>query len=295
MNNIIQTEKINSNTKNIDISPSLEIAKMINDEDKKVALAIENQLPQIAKVIDLANDAFRNGGRMLYFGAGTSGRLGVLDASEIYPTFNESEKICGFIAGGDRLLREPAECSEDDAEFGMQDLLVNAKATDKDVVVAISASGGPVYLKVILEEARKIGAKTVAISCNSEAKIGQLSDIHIPVIVGPEVIAGSSRMKAGTSQKMVLNMISTGAMIKYGKTYENLMVDGDPSNLKLTDRAIRIIVDITNSTYQKAEEILKAANYSVKKSVVMIVKNCDKKTATNLLKENDDILRKVID
>jgi len=294
MDRVTKTEERNINTVDIDVSSSLEIARMINNEDKKIASIVETQLDKISEVIDLANNAFRNGGRVLYFGAGTSGRLGILDASEIYPTFSESGLFEGYIAGGEKALRNPVEGAEDNEELGLEDLILSAKATDKDIVVTISASGNPKYLTSIISRAREIGAKTVAIKCNPKSEIGRLSDINICTIVGPEAITGSSRMKAGTSQKMILNMISTGALVKYGKTYGNLMVDVKALNSKLVDRSARIVSDISGCTYEKAKEVLEKTNYNVKRSIVMIVKNCDEEFAVKLLKSENDILRKVI-
>jgi len=233
MKNVILTEKRNPNTTNIDMMNADEIAKVLNEEDKKVALAVEKCVPEIAKAIELIAQSFLKGGRLAYFGAGTSGRLGVLDASECWPTFGvEHGMVNGFIAGGDEALRYSIENSEDSAELGLQDL-DKFNPNKNDVVVGISASGAPKYVLALLEEAQKRGIKTIGISSNPEAVLQKYSDIFINPVVGQEPITGSSRMKSGTAQKMILNMLSTGAMIRIGKTYENFMIDVRMVNEKL--------------------------------------------------------------
>ena len=220
MSALALTEKRNPETINIDLMDSYQIARTLNHEDQKVALAVEKTLPQIGEAIEAIAQAFKRGGRLAYFGAGTSGRLGVLDASECWPTFGvEHGMVNGYIAGGDRALRYSVENSEDSAELGLQDIASFAPTPD-DVVVGISANGGPRYVLAVLEQAQKCGSKTIGISSNPEAKLQKFSDIFINSIVGEEPIAGSSRMKSGTAQKMILNMLSTGAMIRIGKTYQ---------------------------------------------------------------------------
>jgi len=294
MDRVTKTEERNINTVDIDVSSSLEIARMINNEDKKIASIVETQLDKISEVIDLANNAFRNGGRVLYFGAGTSGRLGILDASEIYPTFSESGLFEGYIAGGEKALRNPVEGAEDNEELGLEDLILGAKATDKDIVVTISASGNPKYLTSIISRAREIGAKTVAITCNPKSEIGRLSDINICTIVGPEAITGSSRMKAGTSQKMILNMISTGALVKYGKTYGNLMVDVKTANKKLFTRAERILMQATDTDEATAKRVLNQCDYHVKTAIVMVLCECDAQEAKNRLESAGGYIREAL-
>lgn len=288
----IITEYRNENTKNIDLLNSFEIVKKINEEDKIVALAVENELDNIAKAIDIIAKQFLQGGKLIYFGAGTSGRLGILDASECPPTFSvPHEMVQGIMAGGDKAFKTPLEGAEDNFEAGKQDASL---LTDKDVAVVISASGNPKYLLGVLEKANEVNAKTIALTCNSQAKIIDDATLAICVEVGPEVIAGSSRMKAGTAQKMVLNMLTTGSMIKIGKTYQNFMIDLNPTNEKLKDRAIRIVAQIANTTHAKAFEVLEKCNWEVKTAVASIVLNIDIETARQKLKQNSGVLRKLL-
>lgn len=294
MNKIALTERRNLETINIDLMDAYEIAKTINNEDKKVALAIEKTLPFIAEAIELIASAFKKGGRLAYFGAGTSGRLGVLDASECWPTFGvEHGMVCGFIAGGDKALRFSVENSEDSAELALQDLKTFNPKPD-DVIVGISAGGGPKYVLTILEEAQKAGCKTIGLSSNPEAKLKAFSDIFINPVVGEEAVTGSSRMKSGTAQKMILNMLSTGAMIRIGKTYENYMIDLRMLNEKLLDRGCRIVSEIAKITPDEAAIYLKQSDKRVKTACVMAIKKVDKNQAEQLLAQNSGILRKVI-
>lgn len=294
MNNLALTEKRNSNTINIDLMNSYDIAKTINNEDKLVAIAVESQLKQIGEAIELIAQAFLQGGRLGYFGAGTSGRLGVLDASECWPTFGvEHGMVCGFIAGGDKALRFSVENSEDKADFGLEDL-ATFSPTPQDIIVGISASGGPKYVLAILEKAQSLGCKTIGISSNPEAELKKFSTIFINPIVGEEVITGSSRMKSGTAQKLILNMLSTGAMIRIGKTYENYMVDVRMLNEKLVDRGCRIVSEITKISHKEAQYYLKQSNNKIKTACVMAIKKCSKQEAEKLLINNNGILRKVI-
>lgn len=288
----IITEYRNENTKNIDLLSSLEIVQKINEEDKLVALAVESELENIAKAIDMISKQFLKGGRLIYFGAGTSGRLGILDASECPPTFSVNhDMVQGIIAGGDSAFKTPIEGAEDNFEAGRYDA---RNLTEKDVAVVISASGNPKYLLGVLEQANEVNAKTIALTCNSQAKIAEEATLTICVEVGPEVIAGSSRMKAGTAQKMVLNMLTTGSMIKIGKTYQNFMIDVKPTNEKLKDRAIRIVAQIADTTHAKAFETLTQCDWEVKTAVVAITQNTDIETARIQLKKHNGILRKVL-
>ena len=287
------TEKRNKATENIDLMNSFEIAQAINNEDKKVAIAIEKVLPQIGEAIELVAQAFLKGGRLAYFGAGTSGRLGVLDASECWPTFGvEHGMVCGYIAGGDRALRFSIENSEDKAEFGLDDLN-SFNPNENDVIVGISAGGGPRYVLTVLEEAQKRGCKTVGISSNPEAKLQAFSDIFINPVVGEEAITGSSRMKSGTAQKMILNMISTGAMVRIGKTYQNYMIDVRMVNEKLIDRGCRFVSEIANVSYDEAYKYIQACG-KVKVACVMAIKKCSVEQAEKFLEEANGVLRKVI-
>ena len=286
------TEFRNENTKNIDLLSSLEIVKKINEEDKQVAIAVESELENIAIAIDMISKQLLKGGRLIYFGAGTSGRLGILDASECPPTFSvSSDTVQGIIAGGDSAFKTPIEGAEDNFEAGKYDARI---LTENDIAVVISASGNPKYLLGVLDKANEVNAKTIALTCNSNAKIAEEASLTICVEVGPEVIAGSSRMKAGTAQKMVLNMLSTGAMIKIGKTYQNFMIDLNPTNEKLKDRAIRIAAQIANTTHAKAFETLEKCNWEIKTAIVSIVQNVDIDTAREKLKKNSGVLRKVL-
>ena len=288
----IITEFRNENTKNIDLLSSLEIVQKINEEDKLVALAVESELENIAKAIDIISKQFIKGGRLIYFGAGTSGRLGILDASECPPTFSvPKEMVQGIIAGGESAFKTPIEGAEDNFEAGKYDAKI---LNENDVAVVISASGNPKYLLGVMDRANEVNAKTIALTCNSNAKIAEEATLTICVEVGAEVIAGSSRMKAGTAQKMVLNMLSTGSMIKIGKTYQNFMIDLKPTNEKLKDRAIRIVAQIANTTHAKAFETLEKCNWEVKTAVVSIVQSVDIETARNNLKKYNGVLRKVL-
>ena len=288
----IITEFRNENTKNIDLLSSLDIAKKINDEDKLVAYAVESELENIACAIDIIAKQFLKGGRLIYFGAGTSGRLGILDASECPPTFSvPHEMVQGIIAGGDTAFKTPVEGAEDNFDAGKLDAEI---LKENDVAVVISASGNPKYLLGVLEKANEKNIKTIAITCNSKAKIIDESSLTICVEVGPEVIAGSSRMKAGTAQKMVLNMLTTGAMIKIGKTYQNFMIDLNPTNEKLKDRAIRIVAQIAQTTHAKAFEVLEQCGWEVKTAAAAIMLSTDIETARLKLKQNCGVLRKLL-
>lgn len=294
MKNLILTERSNTNTFEIDLMGSYDIVKLINEEDKQVALAVEKELLTISLAVDLIATKIRTGGHLLYFGAGTSGRLGVLDASECPPTFGVDKTLVrGYIAGGDTALRNAVEGAEDIFEDGCSDLITSA-ASKNDVVVALSASGGAPYVCGVLSKAIEMGISSVAITCNKFAKIGSYADIHIAPEVGPEVITGSTRLKAGTAQKMVLNMLTTASMVKIGKTYHNYMIDVMPTNDKLIDRATRIIVELTEVPYEMAREYIYKADKSVKVAVVMITKDIDKIEAMELLEQNEGILRKTL-
>lgn len=294
MADISLTEKSNPATTDIDLMDSFHIAQAINNEDKKVALAIEKVLPEIGRAIEMIAEAFQKGGRLAYFGAGTSGRLGVLDASECWPTFGvEHGMVSGFIAGGDKALRLSVEDAEDSSEFGLSDLSAFAP-TPNDVIVGISAGGNPQYVLAILEEAKKAGCRTIGISSNPDAKLKPLCDIFINPIVGEEVLTGSSRLKSGTAQKMILNMLSTGAMIRIGKTYKNYMIDVRMVNEKLLDRGCRFVSEIAKISYDEAQRYIKQSGKNVKTACVMAIKKCSKTEAEQQLAAAKGILRKVI-
>lgn len=294
MADISLTEKSNPATTDIDLMDSFHIAQAINNEDKKVALAIEKVLPEIGRAIEMIAEAFQKGGRLAYFGAGTSGRLGVLDASECWPTFGvEHGMVSGFIAGGDKALRLSVEAAEDSSEFGLSDLSAFAP-TPNDVIVGISAGGNPQYVLAILEGAKKAGCRTIGISSNPEAKLKPLCDIFINPIVGEEVLTGSSRLKSGTAQKMILNMLSTGAMIRIGKTYKNYMIDVRMVNEKLLDRGCRFVSEIAKISYDEAQKYIEQSGKNVKTACVMAIKKCSKTEAEQQLASAKGILRKVI-
>ena len=288
----IITEYRNENTKDIDIISTLEMVKKMNDEDKIVALAVEEELENIANAIDLIAKQFLKGGILFYFGAGTSGRLGVLDASECPPTFSvDSDMVQSVIAGGEMAFKNAIEGAEDNFEAGIEDA---KQLTKDDVVVVVSASGNPKYLLGVLAQAEKIGTKTIGITCNSKGRIAEEAGIVICPEVGPEVIAGSSRLKAGTAQKMILNMLSTGSMIKIGKTYENFMIDLKASNEKLKDRAIKIVSQIAEVTHAEALAMLMKCSWEIKVAIVSLKLNMDVAKARLELKKHGGVLRKVI-
>ena len=275
----LPTESRNPLTEHIDQLPTLEMLRVINEEDAKVAQAVAAELPHIAKAVDEIARRLEDGGRLFYIGAGTSGRLGVLDASEIPPTFSvPSTLVQGIIAGGDSALRKSSEQSEDSAEQGAADLAA-AGFSGQDALVGIAASGRTPYVIGALEHANPLGAVTIALTCVSNSPISAIADITIAPITGPEVLTGSTRMKAGTATKLVLNMISTGVMIKTGAVYGNLMVNLAPTNAKLIDRARRIIIAATGVNEPIAAELLEKSNNSVKTAIVMQKLNLDRLTA----------------
>ncbi|MBT3738969.1 MAG: N-acetylmuramic acid 6-phosphate etherase [Candidatus Marinimicrobia bacterium] len=290
----LSTEKQNINSRAIDDKSISEILHIINSEDQKVAEKVKEAIPEIEQTILIARDAIRNGHRIYYVGAGTSGRLGVLDASEIPPTFSAPIYFFnGIIAGGDKALRQSIEGIEDQPETAIDDLK-SVKLKANDVLIGISASGAAKYVKSSLDYGKSIGAKTVYLICNKEPFLSVNSDIIIKINTGPEVITGSTRMKAGTATKMVLNMISTATMIQLGKVYDNLMIDLMAVNDKLIDRGTRIIVQLTGVHYELANSKLLDADKSVKTAIVMIKYSCSKDEAIMRLKNNKGFLRKVL-
>ena len=267
----LTTEQRNSATANIDKCTTLEMVRLINDEDKKVAAAVEKVLPAIAAAVDLIAEKLKSGGRLFYIGAGTSGRLGVLDASECPPTFGvNADMVQGIIAGGNVALTCAVEGAEDDVNLAAIDL-EEKDFTAADILVGIAASGRTPYVIGGIEYAKKISASTVGISCVENSVLAKIVDIAITPITGAEVITGSTRMKAGTATKMVLNMLTTGAMIRLGKVYGNLMVDVHATNDKLRDRAKRIVIAATGCTEQQAVDALKKFNGSAKSAIRLLV------------------------
>ncbi|MCT8665381.1 N-acetylmuramic acid 6-phosphate etherase [Glaesserella parasuis] len=279
------TEQHNPNSMQIDTLSAYEIVQIINNEDKQVPLVIEKVLPQIAQAVEKIVEAFQQGGRLVYIGAGTSGRLGVLDASECPPTFGVSpEMVKGIIAGGERALRHPIEGAEDNKEAGKQDLQA-VEFSQKDVLVGNAASGRTPYVLGALAYAKQLGATTVSIASNPNSAMSQIADIVIDTVVGAEVLTGSSRMKSGTAQKLVLNMLTTASMILIGKCYQNLMVDVQASNQKLVARAIRIVMQATECSREIAETTLVLAENNAKLAIMMILADLDKDGAEQLLSQ----------
>ena len=290
----LSTEIPNPNSVDLDKKSALEIAKIINAEDQKVAKAVARQLPEIAKAIDLVADAFANGGRLIYVGTGTSGRLGALDSSECVPTFNVSPKLVQYlIAGGDYALGHATEVSEDSTEMGVRDMK-HKKPTKKDVVLGLAVSGRTPYTLGALAYARRKGAMVIGITANAGTPITKLASLSIVVGVGPEVLAGSSRMKAGTMQKMVLNMITTGAFTRMGYVYSNLMVNLHLKNRKLTERGIGILQQLTGLDRQSAVDALQAAGGSVPVALVVVEAGVTRKEAEARLKKAKGNVRKAI-
>lgn len=290
----LTTEKRNPNTMEIDKKSIKEILQIMNKEDQYVPIAVSKELDKIESAIKLVIDSFNLGGRLIYIGAGTSGRLGVLDASECPPTFGvDPTMVQGIIAGGKTAITQAIEGAEDNETLGGDDLKA-IELSNKDTVVGIAASGRTPYVIGALKYAKSIGAKTVSISNNKNSIIGRLADVAIEVETGPEVITGSTRLKAGTAQKLILNMISTVSMIGIGKVFENLMVDVQPTNQKLKERSKRIIMEATGVDYETASKVFEEANQNVKTAIVMILLNCDYETAVENLKKAKGFIRKTL-
>ncbi len=280
------TEQPNPASASIDALPTEEVLRIINQEDHQVADAVGRELGSIARAVDAIVKAFQGGGRLFYIGAGTSGRLGVLDASECPPTFSvPPQMVQGIIAGGEAALSCATETTEDDPAIGVRDLLARG-FTERDVLVGIAASGRTPYVLGAVAEARRMGAVTVGISCTPESELARAVAIPITPLVGPEVVAGSTRLKAGTAQKLVLNMLSTGAFIRLGYVYGNLMVNVQPKNTKLVDRARRIVAQAAGVSYQRAGELLAAAGNSVRTAILMGKSGLDREEAERRLAES---------
>lgn len=279
----LTSEQRNPNSMTLDQLSSLEIVKLMNQEDQTVALAVQAQLPQIALAIDRIVQAFQQGGRLIYQGAGTSGRLGVLDASECPPTFGvQPTQVVGMIAGGDRAIRQAVENAEDNPEWGKTDLQ-QLNLAQNDVVVGLAVSGRTPYVLGGLQYAKQVGAFTIAISCNPNSVMAAIADLAITPIVGAEILTGSSRLKAGTAQKMVLNMLSTASMVQIGKCYQNLMVDVQATNQKLRYRAIKIVMQATDCDQETASHYLQLADNQAKLAIMMILGGVDRPQAEQLL------------
>ncbi|WP_417310443.1 N-acetylmuramic acid 6-phosphate etherase [Devosia sp.] len=286
------SETRNPQTLQIDLMSSAGIVAAMNAEDAKVHAAVKLVLPQVAEAVDAIVAAFKGGGRLIYLGAGTSGRLGVLDASECPPTFGVPQgMVIGLIAGGDKAIRYPVEGAEDDRDGGRRDL-ESVDASAKDVVVGIAVSGRTPYVIGALEHAKQVGATTVALSCNPASAIAALADVAISPVVGPEALTGSTRLKSGTAQKLVLNMLTTASMIRIGKSYENLMVDVSVSNEKLAARAARIVVAATECTPEAALRYLAESGNDVKLAILMALTGLDADAAREKLVDADGFLRR---
>lgn len=288
------TEQVNPFTENIDTVPTSEMVRLINQEDARVAAAVAVELDNIARAIDAIAERMQRGGRLIYIGAGTSGRLGVLDASECPPTFSTSpELVVALIAGGKRAITESVEGAEDEYDLGARQV-AELHITHNDSVVAVAASGGTPYVLGGIEAARKCGALTISLACNRPSKLEEVVEIGIAPLVGPEVIAGSTRLKAGTAQKLVLNMISTGVMVKLGKTFGNLMVDVQTNNSKLRDRARYIVAQACGISLEESTRVLEACNGEVKAAIVSELAGVSPEQARQLLKEAGGMVRKAL-
>lgn len=292
--NQLITEQRNPNSMQLDSLSAQELVALINREDQQVALAIEKCLPQIASAVEKIVAAFERGGRLVYVGAGTSGRLGVLDASECPPTYGvKPEMVVGLIAGGDYALRHPIEGAEDNVQQGQADL-EEIDFSARDVLVGIAASGRTPYVLGALNYAKQLGATTVSIASNPNSKMAEVADIAIETVVGPEVLTGSSRMKSGTAQKLVLNMLTTASMVLIGKCYQNLMVDVQASNEKLKARALKIVMEATECDNEAAANVLAKANGQVKLAILMQLSGLDALEAQSLLDKSNGKLRQAL-
>ncbi|QIK57531.1 N-acetylmuramic acid 6-phosphate etherase [Erysipelothrix sp. HDW6A] len=291
----IGTEQQNVNTMNIDRLDTLSMVQLINREDQAVIDAVSEASEQIANAVDAIYETIHNGGRLVYIGAGTSGRLGVLDASEVLPTYGVGEEaVIGLIAGGDRALRHPVENAEDSTTMIVDDLK-NINFNEKDILCAIASSGRTPYCIGGIHYAKSLGAQTVSIACVADSEVGKLVDYPIEAVVGQEVVTGSTRMKSGSATKMILNILSTTTMIKMGKVYGNLMVDVRTSNEKLIERAKTIIIRATGVAYDVAEDVLEKSNNHVKTAIVMIKTDSNYEEAKTLLANNDDRIADAVD
>ena len=292
--NQLITEQRNPNSMQLDSLSAQELVALINREDQQVALAVEKCLPQIALAVEKIVAAFECGGRLVYVGAGTSGRLGVLDASECPPTYGvKPEMVVGLIAGGDHALRHPIEGAEDNVQQGQADL-EEIDFSARDVLVGIAASGRTPYVLGSLNYAKQLGATTVSIASNPNSKMAEVADIAIETVVGPEVLTGSSRMKSGTAQKLVLNMLTTASMVLIGKCYQNLMVDVQASNEKLKARALKIVMEATECDNETAANVLAKANGQVKLAILMQLSGLDALEAQSLLDKSNGKLRQAL-
>ncbi len=288
------TEARNPASEEIDVKTTEEILRIINNEDKKVPFVVETEIPYISQAVEILVAAFKNGGRLFYIGAGTSGRLGVLDAAECPPTFGtQPEMIQGIIAGGAEALVRAQEGSEDRGEDGVRDILARG-FNEKDVLCGIAASRRTPYVLAALKKARELGAKTIFVTCNPRSELNLEVDVAICPVVGPEVVMGSTRMKAGAATKLVLNMLTTAAMIRLGKVYGNMMVDLQMNSRKLEERSKRTVMMVTGVDYKHAENVLRKAQGHVKAALVMILAGVDADEARRRLQVSDGFVRRAI-
>lgn len=291
----IATEQRNPNTMNIDTLSTLDMVKLINQEDHRVADAVGEVTDKIAQAVDVIAEKLAAGGRLIYCGAGTSGRLGILDAVECPPTYStDPETVQALMAGGYGAIFKAVEGAEDSKELGVQDMQ-NIHFSQKDVLVGIAASGRTPYVRGCMEYAKQLGAPTISVTCCPGSELDQFADIGIAPAPGPEVVTGSTRMKSGTAQKMVLNMLSTGAMIKLGKVYGNLMVDVKPSNEKLIRRCVTIVCSAAECTEAEATKALEACDYRPKVAIVMVLRGVDAETACAMLQKAEGRIAKVLE
>ena len=291
----LTTETVNEATKHIDEMDALGIVTLINQEDKKVAEAIEKELPNVAKAVDAVAERFKKGGRIIYCGAGTSGRMGTLDAVELIPTYGVSpDRAFGLLAGGEKAMYQAVEGAEDSAQLAVEDLK-RVGLTADDCVIGVAASGRTPYTLAAIQYANETGALSVSVTCNGDSQMAAAAQISIAPVVGPEVISGSTRMKAGTAQKMVLNMISTGVMVRVGKVYQNYMVHVQPTNEKLVVRSINIIRECLDCGEERAAELLEASGRCVKLAVLMGLTGLEPEPAKQRLEQAGGRLRAAID
>lgn len=289
----LQTEKRNDKTMNLDELSASELLTIMNEEDQKVPLAVKKALPQITEAVEAIIKALKKEGRLIFMGAGTSGRLGVIDAAECMPTFGTTDEVLGLIAGGPSAFLKAKEGAEDSQELGVSDLKEN-NLSNKDVVVGLAASGRTPYVIGALDYATQVGAVTVSVSCNKDAEMSKHAQIAIEVDNGPEVLTGSTRLKAGTSQKLILNMLSTASMVGIGKVFGNLMVDVKATNLKLVERSKRIIMMATECDYETAEKYYDLSDNYPKAAIVMILTGCSKEDALKRLDNSEGFVRQAV-
>ncbi|MGB4431134.1 MAG: N-acetylmuramic acid 6-phosphate etherase [Limnochordia bacterium] len=290
----LTTEERNQASLHIDTFSTTEIVSFITQEDQQVIDAVRREIPRIVEAADRLTEVFKRGGRILYMGAGTSGRLGVLDAAELLPTFGVGEdRVKALIAGGQRAMFVPVEQAEDDCRGGLEDFLAE-NPTANDALVGITASGRTPYVLAPMQRAKEMGLVTIGLTCNGDSELSRIADITIAPVVGPEVVTGSTRMKAGTAQKIVLNTLSTTVMIKIGKVYQNLMVDMIPTNAKLMVRAERIVQEVTAAPLEQVRQVLEASNYNIKAAIVMLEAGCTLQAAQDLLTRAEGVVGRAL-